>query len=76
MEEKIEPMHIPISLKNNGIPSKFEYQKALIYRMEDFIKRLRWKCYFIGPPTFNAITFNKSQENASSHVNNETDIQL
>ena len=65
MEDIIQPMHLPISLKDIGIPSKFEYQKTLIYRIEDFIKRLRWKCYFIGPPTFNAIMYDKTSEKES-----------
>ena len=71
--ETIQPMHLPISLKTIGIPSRFEYKKAIIYRIEDFIKRLRWKCFFIGPPTFNAVTFTKSNnENTGSTQNNDT----
>ena len=72
MDENIQPMNVPISLKNIGIPSKFDYQKALIYRIEDFIKRLRWKCYFIGPPTFNTIKFSKPYENTQSSQENDT----
>jgi hypothetical protein len=60
MGEHIQPMHIPISMKNIGIPSEFQYQKALVFRIEDFIRRLRWHCLFIGPPTFNPVLYENS----------------
>ena len=73
MSDRIEPMHISISLKNIGIPSEFEYQKMFIHRIEDFIKRLRWYCFHIGPPYFNKVLFNNHNPNTlsqNSQVNN------
>ena len=52
-------MHIPISTKNIGIPSQFEYKKNLTFRIEDFIKRLRWHCLFIGAPYFHPVIYDK-----------------
>ena len=78
MGENIQPLHLPISKKNIGIPSQFEYQKALIYRIEDFIRRLRWKCFFIGAPTFNPVMYEnppKSQIDTSSQSSQLNDEQ-
>ena len=67
MNDNIEAMHIPFSMKNIGIPSKSKYLKTLIYRISDFIRRLRWHYYFIGPPTFNVINYNKNENKANSN---------
>ena len=79
MNDKIQPMNINISLKNIGIPPKFEYQKMLIYRIEDFIKRLRWFCFYIGPPFFNIVLFNKppsqSTQNFDTQPRTQNDTQ-
>ena len=72
MDENIQAMNLNMSMKNIEIPSKFEYQKAFIYRIEDFIKRLRWHCYFIGPPNFNTVIFDKNDENPSSQCAHST----
>ena len=62
-------------MKNIGIPTKFEYQKALIFRIEDFIRRLRWYCFHIGPPMFNPILYDKNSKNSptqSEQTNSQT----
>ena len=79
MDEDIQPLHLPISMKNIGIPTEFQYLKALVFRIEDFIKRLRWHCFFIGPPLFNPIVYEKdspqnSQEDVPSQSQNENEI--
>ena len=71
MNDNIESLHIPFSMKNIGIPSRHKYQKMLIYRISDFIRRLRWYCYFIGPPTFNIINYNKNENKNSNTKPNE-----
>ena len=49
MGEYVQPLNVQISMKNIGVRTNMEYQKALIFRIEDFIRRLRWHCLFIGP---------------------------
>ena len=66
MDENIQHLHLPIFMKNINIPTEFEYQKALVFRIDDFIKRLRWHCLFIGAPTFNPVMYEKTQEKVSS----------
>ena len=71
MGEHIQTMNIPISMKNIGIPTEFQYQKSLVFRIEDFIRRLRWRCLFIGAPTFHPILYENSvpqnmQDNSQS----------
>ena len=65
MGDHIQAMHIPISTKNIGIPSQFEYKKTLIFRIEHFIRRLRWFCLSIGPPFFHPIFYHKSNEKSN-----------
>ena len=72
MGEHIQPMHIPISMKNIGIPSEIEYQKALVFRIEDFIRKFRWHCFFIGPPVFNPVMFNKNSQCAPTQNSQPT----
>ena len=38
--------NIQYSLKNIPIPSSFDYLKCLVSKMEDFVKRLRWKAFW------------------------------
>ena len=48
----MEPIHLPYSLKNIPIPSRFNYQKQLVSKVEHFTRRLRIKMHFIlNPPT-------------------------
>ena len=61
MDEYIQNRHIPISTKNIGIPSQFEYRQALIFRIEDFIRRLRWFCLVIGAPYFNPVIYSTTR---------------
>ena len=42
MESKI----IGYSLKNIPIPSKSSYLKSVMDKVENFIKRIRWKAHF------------------------------
>jgi hypothetical protein len=44
---------IPYSLKNIPVPSKLQYQKQLISKVEKFVTNLRWKLFFITNPTNN-----------------------
>ena len=37
-------------MKNIPIPSKNAYLKNLIFKLESFIKRIRWKAYFLDKP--------------------------
>ena len=37
-------------MKNIPIPSKNAYLKNLIFKLESFIKRIRWKAYFFEKP--------------------------
>ena len=37
---------ISYSIKNIPLVSKFQYQKQLTYRIEDLIRRMRWKLYW------------------------------
>ena len=39
-------MDIDYSLKNIPIPTEKEYKKSLIVRVEEVIKRMRWKAFF------------------------------
>ena len=39
------------SLKNIPIPTKDEYLKCLIHKVESFIKRLRWKVFYLDNDT-------------------------
>ena len=76
MNDNIESLHVPFSMKNIGIPSRQKYLKMLIYRIEDFIRRLRWHCFFIGPPTFNIINYkneNQKQQQNSTTKPDEND---
>ena len=43
---KIEQVIFNHSLKNIPLPSKDTYRKNLIYKLESFIKRIRWKSFF------------------------------
>ena len=42
----MNPTNFDYSLKNIPIPSKQLYTKSLIDKVENFLKRLRWKAYF------------------------------
>ena len=57
----MERVSFNYSMKNIPIPSKNTYLKNLIFKLESFIKRIRWKAYF----------FDKSNEiNDAATVNN------
>ena len=43
MESKI----LEYSLKNIPIPSKASYLKSMMDKVENFIKRIRWKGHFV-----------------------------
>ena len=42
----MERVKFKYSMKNIPIPSKNAYSKNLIFKLESFIKRIRWKAYF------------------------------
>ena len=46
----METLNIPYSLKNIPIPTRFQYQKALISKVEKFVKNGRWKMLNILNP--------------------------
>lgn len=46
----MKKFEIPYSLKNIPIPSKLQYQKQLICKVEKFVTNLRWKLFFITNP--------------------------
>ena len=46
----MEKVNIQYSLKNIGIPSKFQYEKTLLDKTIDFIDRMRKKLHFIKNP--------------------------
>ena len=48
--ETMDQFHIAYSLKNIPIPSRFQYQKLLVNKIESFSRRLRWKTFFILNP--------------------------
>ena len=39
------------SMKNIPIPSRFEYYKNLVHKIENFNRRIRWKAFFILNPS-------------------------
>ena len=49
----MEVINLPYSKKNIPIPSKFSYQKQLVAKTEHFIRRLRWKMFYILNPKEN-----------------------
>ena len=46
----MEKVNFNYSMKNIPIPSKNAYLKVLIFKLESFIKRRRWKAYFFEKP--------------------------
>ena len=42
--------NFPYSLKNIPVPSKLQYQKQLVSKVESFVNRLRWKMFHISNP--------------------------
>ena len=52
----MNPFHFNCSLKNFPLPSKAQYHRILVDKMEKFIGNLRWKLYHIQAPG------NKSKE--------------
>ena len=56
----MERVNFSYSLKNIPIPSKNEYLKNMIFKLESFIKALRWKVIF----------FKKSEIPSEAIVNN------
>ena len=46
----MERVNFNYSMKNIPIPSKNAYLKNLIFKLESFIKRIRWKAYFFDKP--------------------------
>ena len=44
---------LPYSLKNIPIPSKLQYKRQIISKVEKIVNNLRWKWYFICHPTNN-----------------------
>ena len=52
------------SLKNIPLTSKYNYIKQLTEKVEDFIKRLRWKAYF----------FKKADRNNDNNEDNNSNF--
>ena len=50
----MEQKNLGYSMKNIPIPSKKEYLKRLIEKIESLIRRMRWKAYFFENPGENA----------------------
>ena len=46
----MKPNNFDYSSKNVPTPSKQQYTKTLIDKVENFLKRLRWKAYFFDKP--------------------------
>ena len=46
----MESKNLGYSLKNIPIPSKASYLKSMIDKVENFIKRIRWKAHFFDNP--------------------------
>ena len=46
----MEKVYFNYSMKNIPIPTKNPYLKNLIFKLESFIKRIRWKAYFFEKP--------------------------
>ena len=46
----MNPFHFNCSLKNIPLPSKAQYHRILVDKMEKFIGNLRWKLYHIQAP--------------------------
>ena len=46
----MERVSFNYSVKNIPLPSKNAYFKNLIFKLEGFIKRIRWKVYFFDKP--------------------------
>lgn len=44
--DTVRPLSLGYSLKNIPVPSEKEYTKCLITRVEDVVKRMRWKALF------------------------------
>ena len=44
----MEKINLGYSTKNIPLPSKSEYMKRLIEKMEQFLQRMRWKAYFLN----------------------------
>ena len=57
----MNPTDLGYSLKNIPITSKYNYLKQLTEKVENFIKRIRWKAYF----------FDKSDCDAGDNNNND-----
>ena len=47
-------LNLQYSLKNIPIPSKLQYHKQLVSKVENFLTRLRWKMFFILNPANHA----------------------
>ena len=46
----MEKVNFNYWMKNMRIPSKNAYLKNLIFKLENFIKRIRWKAHFFEKP--------------------------
>ena len=46
----MESENLGYSLKNIPIPSKTNYLKSMMGKVENFIKRIRWKAHFFDKP--------------------------
>ena len=47
-------LNLQYSLKNIPVPSRLQYQKQLVSKVENFLSRLRWKMFFITNPPNNS----------------------
>ena len=61
----MQPFFFDYSTKSIPTPSKFQYRKVLVNKVESFIGRLRWALFFIQNPTAN-----KSKETFGFPTNN------
>ena len=46
----MDKLNLTYSLKNIPIPSRFQYQKQLVSKVESFARRMRWKMFHILNP--------------------------
>ena len=62
---KMEPIRFNYSMKNIPIPSKNAYLKRLIEKVENVIKRMRWKAFF----------FERNEDEDQDELNDEQNNQ-
>ena len=65
----MDQLHLTYSLKNIPIPSRFQYKKLLVSKLESFLKRLRWKTHHIlNPSSRNKQTFGFKTTNSPPQI--------